>query len=531
MYWITDHIFFSASILSIFALTISRYITIIRPYDYRKIVNPVAAKLIIVLIWIVALNMGLISNVDVEHNSFDAVKLQTFVCGYRHPEHMKNSYVMYTVVFLIPCFVMLGIYIHIYFITNKHTETIRFDSRRIAKSSSKINNNSHNDGLDGANTTQNGGGFPKKHRRNSSGKISFIIHQSTSFINRKLEARATRVLLLLYGSFIACWFPITIAIFLQAANVIKTVPTSVYAILNILTTLHSTIDPFIYGVLHREFKCTLKKMLGISFLIHQRRGSGANRKSMMNTHRSNLEVPGGSYLGTHRSSDSSFNFNSPRNLHSPRTPEKTDDGYPIYKIRIFDDSTTTDKDAEEFTSLALPPFRKLATPPLIISVTNEDDENIEEDEITDSNNNNVSSCFENDDLIAFTNQDSGDDTNSNDAPKVIEQDHIDNSTHSETTIASKNSDGDESEDTDKLLTMNLPNEVVLLENLKNAASPPSVANNNHYNCNHNMMIAVTNEDGDEMVYGDESGQLDQLLLNHESIRRCVIPERSRILVE
>ena len=82
-------------------------------------------------------------------------------------------------------------------------------------------------------------------------------------------------------------------------------------------------------------------------------------------------------------------------------------------------------------------------------MTNEDDENIEKDEITDSNNNNVSSCFENDDLIAFTNQDS-DEAKSNDASKVIEQEHENNSMHSETTLASKNSGDDIVEDTDKL---------------------------------------------------------------------------------
>ena len=372
MYWITDHIFFSASILSIFALTISRYITIIRPYDYRKIINPVAAKLVIALIWILAMNMGVISNVDVKHNSFNAVKLDNFVCAYRHPSHMKSMYVLlYGLVFFIPCFVMLIIYVHIYIISNKHSETIRFDSKRVAKptKSQNENNNNHNNTTT---TAQSNGGTchnnnntnnnKKFHRRSSSGKISFIIQQSTSFINRKLEARATRVLLVLYGSFIACWLPITVVIFLQAAEIVTTVPTGAYFLLTILPTLHSTIDPFIYGVLHREFKATLKTMLGISYIIHQRRGSGTNRKSLLNTHRSNLEVPGGSYLGTHRSSDSSFNFTSPR---TPRTPEKTDDGYPIYKIRFFDALPTPEKE-DSFSYPILP------QPPVSIAITNED---------------------------------------------------------------------------------------------------------------------------------------------------------------
>ena len=380
MYWIADHVFFSASILSIFSLTISRYITIIRPYDYRKIINPVAAKLVIILIWILAMNMGVISNVDVEHNSFDAVKLDDkFVCGYRHPTHMKNIYILYCVVFLIPCFVMLVIYIHIYYISNKHTETIRFDSKRVANPTSHHQRNNNNSSAAHSNVTNhnNNNNNKKHHRRNSSGRLSFIIHQSTSFINRKLEARATRVLLLLYGSFIACWFPITVVIFLQAANVITTVPTVAYAVLNILTTLHSTIDPFIYGVLHKEFKATLKKILGISFLIHKRRGSGTNRKSFLNTHRSNLEVPGGSNLGTHRGSNSSFNFNnsSPR---TPRTPEKTDDGYPIYKVQFFDAPTL---EREEQFMLSLP------LPPVSIEITNENGDRTEEEEEQNMNNN------------------------------------------------------------------------------------------------------------------------------------------------
>ena len=75
-------------------------------------------------------------------------------------------------------------------------------------------------------------------------------------------------------------------------------------------------------------------MLGISFLSYQRRGSGCRKNNLsLSTYRSNLEVPT-SYLATHRDSKDS---NSSFNLNTPRTPEKTEDGYPIYKIRFFDE--------------------------------------------------------------------------------------------------------------------------------------------------------------------------------------------------
>ncbi|XP_066924585.1 alpha-1A adrenergic receptor-like [Clytia hemisphaerica] len=323
LYLITDHVFFSASILSIFALTISRYITIIHPYDYRKIVNPVAAKLVVGLIWIIAITFGIISNVDAEHNTFDGIMIENNQCQYRHLNQI-TTYVLYVVVFFLPCSVMTVLYCHLYYISNKHTKTIRLESKRIPKKTCNLHSK------DTASTSSNGSAY-KKHRRSSSGKISFIIQQSASFINKKLETRATRVLLLLYGSFVACWLPIILIIFLQAGGIIQTIPFGVYALLHFLTTLHSTIDPFIYGVLHREFKSTLKKMLGITILSYQRRGSGC-RKSM-STYRSNLEVPT-SYLATHRDSRDS---NSSFNLNTPRTPEKTEDGYPIYKIRFFDE--------------------------------------------------------------------------------------------------------------------------------------------------------------------------------------------------
>ena len=67
-------------------------------------------------------------------------------------------------------------------------------------------------------------------------------------------------------------------------------------------------------------------------------------------------------MGTHRSSDSSFNFTSPR---TPRTPEKTDDGYPIYKIRFFDALPTPEKE-DSFSYPILP------QPPVSIAITNED---------------------------------------------------------------------------------------------------------------------------------------------------------------
>jgi 7 transmembrane receptor (rhodopsin family). len=305
----TDHLFFIASILSIFSLTFSRYITIIKPYDFRKIITPVRVKLAIVFLWMVAIIFAINSNIDAEHLDLRGVELSANKCVLKHLAHV-TTYILYIVIFFLPCSIMLGMYIHINYISRLHTKTIRYDSRRVCPPSNNNNNNQNKD------------------RRNSSSKISLIIQQSASFINKKLDTRATRVLVLLFGSFVACWLPTIVVIYLQVFGVVKSLPDGVYALLQFLPVLHSTMDPFIYGVFHKEFRSTLKRMLGISYLVYQRRGSGSRIRNL-STNRSNLEVP--SNLGTHRNSSGSFQ------LTTPRTPEKTEDGYPIYKIRFVDD--------------------------------------------------------------------------------------------------------------------------------------------------------------------------------------------------
>lgn len=261
MYAISDELFFAASITNLLVLTIDRYITITRPFDYRRIISPFRSKVMITLVWAYASLWGILTNYNPATGLLDRFMIKNSHCRVTE-ENYLYTWIELAIVFFIPCIVMLFVYIRIFRISLSHAKNIEHEVRRVSAQR----------------RSSNGG-------RNSISRISFLIQQSSFFTNRKLEARATKVLVIVYGTFVVCWLPVVIAAYVgsisRAKGEIKHINDAVYVIFcEILPILNSILNPFIYGVFHRDFKSCLKKILGISYLQYERRGSGGTQRKL-----------------------------------------------------------------------------------------------------------------------------------------------------------------------------------------------------------------------------------------------------------
>ena len=75
------------------------------------------------------------------------------------------------------------------------------------------------------------------------------------------EAKVTKTLAAVMGGFICCWLPVSIMDNIDAARGEQTLPRQVYLTYAFLVYLSSTINPFIYGAMNKQFRREYKAIL------------------------------------------------------------------------------------------------------------------------------------------------------------------------------------------------------------------------------------------------------------------------------
>ena len=236
LYLASDVTFFVASITHLFAIAVDRFIAVTRPYKYKSLATLSCTKKVIVSIWIYSSIWGVISNVNFKKGTFNSIaETASHLCI---TSSGMDTIILYSVVFFIPCFSMFVLYSKMLLISYKHAKCI--------------------------NTTQVSSIEALSTQVSS---IEAFLRQTTFgisqnfFTNHKLELRATKVVLVIYGTFFVCWCPVII---FGIANAIKknAVKSTIAYVLfgEMLPIINSILNPFIYGVLHRDFKKSLKRI-------------------------------------------------------------------------------------------------------------------------------------------------------------------------------------------------------------------------------------------------------------------------------
>ena len=100
------------------------------------------------------------------------------------------------------------------------------------------------------------------------------------------DIKITKILFITVIGFLACWTPIAVIDFVDTFRGEVTFPRQVYFFYLLLGNLSGVINPFVYGVLNKNFRDEYKKL----FLCKKRRKVGETQETTTNGKRSNAFV-------------------------------------------------------------------------------------------------------------------------------------------------------------------------------------------------------------------------------------------------
>lgn len=200
-----------SSVFSLLAIAIERYVAILMPFHYQRLLKPRNARLVILLIWILAFLLSSVPLLGFKNRSRH-ISYCFFVCV------VDIEFMVYFNFFacaLVPLLTMFFIYAHIFI-------TVRRQVRRIAALRSALE---------------------AQARQNSA--------------MRRETKKATSIFLLIF-LFVLCWMPIHILNCLQQFCPHCTVPLPLILTAVILSHANSAINPLLYAYRMKSFRQAFK---------------------------------------------------------------------------------------------------------------------------------------------------------------------------------------------------------------------------------------------------------------------------------
>ena len=241
-YFTTDVLFFTASITNILSVTIDRFIAIMVPFKYKDILTLSRVRIWVACVWVYSFCWAVLVHLNHNTGTMDNIG---YARGYCYHKSDYYFVVLYVAVFIIPCSAMGMVYVKVYAVTSLHSKHIKSQHRlgRISSITSTVtSSNTHDDSNLNFNVIRN---------------VADVIVNAA----RKVEWKVTKVLLFVYGSFFLCWIPLILIFFLDKY---KNNNLSYYVKIfftEVLPILHSTCNPFIYSIMHRDFRKELGRVL------------------------------------------------------------------------------------------------------------------------------------------------------------------------------------------------------------------------------------------------------------------------------
>ncbi len=221
--YFVDHLICLSSILILLAIGIDRYIALSNPYKYQRLMNKQRSVAVIISIWIFSCIGGIMANVDLKAMTFEGAGVVNYNCITKIPNYTGAVLIAG---FFVPLIAMGFLYYKIFRITLNHALPI---------------------------ATM--GDFPGSNGDNKR-------TQSIScFSNAKL--RAMRVVVIVYGSFVACWVPANIMTILQLwwPKAIDVKMWQFHLFSEILPLSNSALNIFIYAAMNEDCKKAMQKLL------------------------------------------------------------------------------------------------------------------------------------------------------------------------------------------------------------------------------------------------------------------------------
>ena len=236
-YMTLDNICFVASITNLLVITTDRFIAIDWPYAYQDIVTKKRSKIAIMIVWLYAGLMGGLANVRWEKQPADA---PDNICWTQNKGYITF---VFTTVFYLPALFMGIAQARMLIIALQH-------SREIVSAVPLQDISKEPDDEETASS--------KVHVKEFVTRVKKVLK----------EYHAVKMVMMVYGTFVACWIPVSVIALLHVwcpkCSNVKQWHTVVFV--EFLPILNSTMNVFIYSVMNREFRKAFRRLLRKAYL-------------------------------------------------------------------------------------------------------------------------------------------------------------------------------------------------------------------------------------------------------------------------
>lgn len=244
----------TASIETLCAIAVDRYIAITRPLRHKVLLSKCRVRLIVCLVWVVSALTSVpwvltdIWKADPEDKKAEACYNNTNCCDFI----ANKSFTIASsgISFYIPLVIMIFVYTKVFIIATKQVQLIGKSRQRFQNEIAASNGNNNL-----PSTTSSGGassGKRKSSRRRPS-KLSIM-----------KEHKALKTLGIIMGCFTLCWLPFFVANIIDAFDR-ELIPLNIFRLLNWLGYVNSGLNPIIY-CRSKEFRIAFKNILGCPWL-------------------------------------------------------------------------------------------------------------------------------------------------------------------------------------------------------------------------------------------------------------------------
>ncbi len=233
-YYLTlDNISFVASITNLFVITADRLFAIVKPYVYQNFMTSQKTRFLIIAVWLYAITIGALTNVNWDDKPG---KADGYQCWNQNKIYVT---VVYILVFYLPSILMGVAQGKMLIIALQHSRQMKLDLETKERFESEQELGEATD--------------------------STAMHKKQVMLRFKKvlrEYRPVKIVLVVYGTFVICWLPVSVISLAHAwgtdSVILENWQVSVFV--EFLPVLNSTFNFFIYSMMNRQFRKACKKL-------------------------------------------------------------------------------------------------------------------------------------------------------------------------------------------------------------------------------------------------------------------------------
>lgn len=242
----------TASIETLCAIAVDRYIAITRPLRHKVLLSKCRVRLIVCLVWVVS-----------ALTSFPPIMTNSWHAGDKKAEDCYNTtsccdfitnkvfaIVSSGISFYIPLVIMIFVYTKVFVIATRQVQLIGKSQQRFQNENAAGNGNNNVPSTTSSGSASTG---KRKSSRRRPSKLSVV-----------KEHKALKTLGIIMGCFTLCWLPFFVANIIDTYNR-SLIPSNVFRLFNWLGYINSGLNPIIY-CRSKEFRTAFKNILGCPWL-------------------------------------------------------------------------------------------------------------------------------------------------------------------------------------------------------------------------------------------------------------------------